>query len=102
MGRAWEEPRDLVEISVIAKLIDKQVPSENIADKRHYGLVMKYELLALHKMDGGSPADFPYQSGDIFFVVHGVPDLPRESYHHVGSPAGANGIGPSCNEGCPV
>ena len=83
MGRLWEEPRDFTESLVLAKLIDKQLPSEEEVQKRHYGLVMKYELVSIERMEGGSPADFPYQRGDIFFVVHGVPDLAREGYHHV-------------------
>lgn len=82
MGRLWEEHKAAIELVIRAKLLDRQRCSESTGNK-HYGVVMKYELIEVEKIEGGSPIDFPYSSSDIIYVVHGVPDLPRAQYHRV-------------------
>lgn len=82
MGRAWEEHKEAIELVIRAKLLDRQRCSDAIG-QQHYGVVMKYELVATEKIEGGSPFDFPFSPSDIIYVVHGVPDLPRAQYHRV-------------------
>ena len=81
MGRPLVERKESIELLVKARLLDRQHRPD--PQGQHYGLVMKYELLEIVKRSGGCPADFPYTTGEMFFVMHGVPELPRPSYHRV-------------------
>jgi len=69
MGKEFQQPPENHELSLVAKLIDKQTcPSS--CDK-HYGLVMKYKVLEV--VSG-------YYDDDIIYIVHGAPELPRYIY----------------------
>lgn len=81
MGREWISRPNDIELLVRARLVDRQHRPD--PHGQHYGLVMKYSLLGIVRTKGGSPEDFPYKQGDSFYVVHGVPELPRPSYHKV-------------------
>lgn len=70
MGK--EIPPVDVEYVVVAQLIDKQsCPNSALI---LYGLVMKYKVVKVLK--GAFKAD-----EDIFYVVHGAPELPRNEYY---------------------